>query len=113
MRGDTRTVPGQSSLEQERTGVFDASCASCKPGGDLCTQMSDFAKVSLRTILQVVADDQSAGQDGGEWVAYREEEEEALKDSTLDLRIAAILCILVAGLAGGLPPLFMQVRSTC
>ena len=81
-------------------------------GGNHCTQMPGFAKVSLRTILQVVADDQLAGQDGGEWVVSREEEE-ALKDSTLDLRIAAIFCILVAGLAGGLPPLFMQVRSTC
>ena len=72
---------------------------SCK------TIMSTFTKFTTRALLQA-----APVVDGGNTLGSPSVEEEP-SDPTLDIRIAAIFCILVAGLAGGLPPLFMKVRN--
>ncbi len=69
---------------------------------------SGFAKASLRALLQDVTEDAAAEEEL--LVDDLQEEEEETADPTLDIRIAAVFCILVAGLAGGLTPLFLKVR---
>lgn len=39
--------------------------------------------------------------------------DESKDENTLGLRIAAVFIILAAGLIGGLPPLYIQVRGAC